>query len=316
MKRKVSVWFVALLFLSAQVFASVTFNESSEVKLEFGKVDYALDEGTSLVEKDLTRVVNRYVPEKYRAAFYYYTDTGNAKETVDLRVHLLAIGDVESSWTPAISDRNRNGSYDIGYLQLNSYNIADPYFVWRYEPKPTDKYAYNKKDKFELYLIMCIKLYKRLYSVYGGDAVYCYNCGETRYSENTIPQSTLNYRDKIVKKANLIYDELNEKSNERRLAVLQEKMQYRSMRPFIDIAFCHSNSSSFDLSSGSHRIYNTDDVVFIDKHLMAYILSILNDVHDANVENDDYVFVGGYKKSTGAFAPVFLYRPTGRLEYC
>ena len=145
----------------------------------------------NFTSSDIDAIVGRYVPEDYRSAFYHYTDLGDKLSTANLRLQILAIGKHESGWKNVISKPNKNGTRDIGYLQLNSANLNNSWFMSRFGPESGSDYG---KDLAEIALITCINYYKTLYASYGEDAVYCYNAGEGRYKKGSLPDSTIAYK--------------------------------------------------------------------------------------------------------------------------
>lgn len=317
MKRKVSIWVVALLLLIQPMFSmNATFNEADagvRAPTTFKKVNYDNDDPKK-IERDLQKIIDRLVPVKYHNAFNYYTTLDNLNDTIDLRIQLLATGWVESEWTPATSKLNKDGSYDIGYLQLNSKNIADSLFNWKFEPKYTDKYNYDRSDIYEKYLIMCIKLYKSLYLKYGDEACYSYNGGEGNYLNNTIPVSTYNYRNNISREVDNLIDELATITVERK--VEESHLHSTLIKTVEHTVMC--KKSKFDMHSESDSYSflekaNTSCVID-DKRLFKRIRSVLA-ANKVQV-NMEYVYVGTYKKNTGDNAPVFLHRLTGKLLYC
>lgn len=168
---------------------------------------------------DVTTVARNYVPEQYMSAFLQLTRMDDPVETANLRVQILAIGYHESEWKNIVSKPNRNKSRDYGYLQLNSNNINNKWFMEKYGLTPKDRYTLrNKNDKAELYLCVSIKFYKALYERYGDDAAIVYNCGETKYHRNTIPDSTYAYKKKVSKYLTQINVEVNDAASQRIIA--------------------------------------------------------------------------------------------------
>ena len=165
---------------------------------------------------DINTVVRQYVPSKYVKAFNQATICEDGElATANMRLQILAIGYYESGWTKTICDKpNRDGSLDIGYLQLNSKNIKNEWFMERFGPD------YETSDELECYLVTCINLYKALYSLYGEDAVYAYNAGETRYlryksGKSSLPKSTFTYKKWVSKYTKDIFEEMCQAKVER-----------------------------------------------------------------------------------------------------
>lgn len=195
------VGLVAILFLIVAMFdANATNNHNSFKSIE------SFDEVTLI---DINTVVRKYVPSKYVKAFNQATVCEDGElATANMRLQILAIGYYESGWVKTICNKpNKDGSLDIGYLQLNSKNIENAWFMERFGPD------YETSDELELYLVTCINLYKALYSLYGEDAVYAYNAGEPRYlkyksGKSSLPKSTFTYKKWVSKYTKDIFEEM------------------------------------------------------------------------------------------------------------
>lgn len=110
------------------------------------------------------------IPDEYFDLFWYYT-----RECPDLRPDILAImkwesGDFRRS---GYGPKNKNGSYDYGFMQINSYNLKNKWFVQKYGPKDR-KYIRNFHDET---IVMGINYYKEMHELYGENAFACYNGG-------------------------------------------------------------------------------------------------------------------------------------------
>ncbi len=210
------VGLVAVLVLIMVLFnANATNNRNSFKSIK------SFDEVTSI---DINTVVRQYVPSKYVKAFNRATicEDGDLA-TANMRLQILAIGYYESGWTKTICDKpNKDGSLDIGYLQLNSKNINNAWFMERFGPN------YETSDELELYLVTCINLYKALYSLYGEDAVYAYNAGETRYlkyvsGKSSLPKSTFTYKKRVSKYTRDIFEEMRQAKADREEIIINLK---------------------------------------------------------------------------------------------
>lgn len=175
-----------------------------------------IDNFNEVTKIDINTVVRQYVPSKYVKAFNEATIyEGDELATANIRLQILAIGYYESGWVKTICDKpNRDGSLDIGYLQLNSKNIKNKWFMQKFGPD------YTTSDELECYLVTCINLYKALYSLYGEDAVYAYNAGETRYlkyksGKGTLPRSTFLYKKCVSKYTKDIFNEMCQAKTDR-----------------------------------------------------------------------------------------------------
>ena len=176
----------------------------------------SIDNFNEVTKIDINTVVRQYVPSKYVKAFNEATIyEGDELATANIRLQILAIGYYESGWVKTICDKpNRDGSLDIGYLQLNSKNIKNKWFMQKFGPD------YTTSDELECYLVTCINLYKALYSLYGEDAVYAYNAGETRYlkyksGKGTLPRSTFLYKKCVSKYTTDIFNEMCQAKTDR-----------------------------------------------------------------------------------------------------
>ena len=265
------------------------------------------------IEHDLHELTAEWVPEKYIPAFEYYTRCSTIEETVDLRLHILAVGKVESDWTPAIGKINKDGSYDIGYMQLNSDNIKDKWFIANYGPSEKDEFIFDDTDDMERYLIMCINFYKALYSVYGDDACYCYNCGERNYRKKYIPAITYIYSRKIKAQVNEFVADLEARQN-LRLEEVKRRKRETEFAEFLKKYF--GVGASKEHYAKLPKVWKTNNVAVMYNRRRCLNTAVAIAKLGTVDLNTSYIFVGMYETDTGAKAPVFLHRPTGKLEYC
>ena len=92
-----------------------------------------------------------------------------------------AIAKIESNWEWKISTPNSDGSYDIGYFELNSYYIAD--FVDKYWDEPYAFDVESRRDNIYLAVSHMRALQDRLDD---WDAmVRAYHSGLTAYRRNS-----------------------------------------------------------------------------------------------------------------------------------
>jgi hypothetical protein len=163
--------------------------------------------------QDVIQLAYKTVPEEYIDAFLYYSDAGLEDKTNILRIYLLGIGEHESGWEAVRStNKNKNGSYDYGFLMLNEYNIKNPVFMENYAPHGD----FIVKDDIELWLITCIKFFKSLFLRYGCNGVYAYNAGERKLIEWDIPDSTYLYKHRVSVCVGEFIEELRILSKENR----------------------------------------------------------------------------------------------------
>ena len=335
MKHYISL-LVSIMLSFAPAFASISLIDESEYSMNstlnklYGTVDYksveaekqdwsfkqfAFTEDYLYAERDMQEIVEEVVPSKYVDTFNHYTKMDTLEETINLRIHILSIGIIESEWKPIISKKNANGSRDYGYLQLNSYNLKNDLFLWKFSPKTSDGFNYDNTDKLECYLIMCIKLYKSLYSKYNNDACYCYNGGETRYLANNIPSSTILYQRKMSIAVDDIISCLENKREEHRRELALQYIKRIVMRNGCDIQHsCIINTSSTVIDVTPLLFENNNKEYAFDKKRFWITQLIISKVKLQL--NTNYVYVGEYIKNTGDKAPVFLHRLTGKIIYC
>jgi len=303
---------IVLLFGSTMIFSSNAIDNQPV----FDSFDFSIKGSHEHVENDLQSIVETMVPRKYVNTFNHYTTMPTLEDTINLRIHILAIGQIESEWTPAVSDINENGSYDIGYLQLNSYNLKDDLFLWKFSPKKSDGFNYDVSDDMERYMIMCIKLYKALYKSYGNDACYCYNGGEGRYLNDRIPASTYGYQKRMSKEITTIVDQLEEKANNHiklELAENLKKISTFNLDYLAELVLNKCSKTRLDLGLQYQSFNKPQDMLFDKKRVFA----IQSAIYLTRLQiNKNYVFIGDYVKNTGAVAPVFLHRPSGKILYC
>jgi hypothetical protein len=177
--------------------------------------------------EDVEQLSRAVVPEEYIEAFLYYSETGSGYLTDILRIYLLGLGDVESEWMRTKSyKQNANGTYDLGYLMLNEGNLYNRAFMDKYGPVN----EFEAKDKIELYLIACIRLFKDLYLRYGCDAFYAYNAGE-RCIPAGIPDSTYVYKYVVKQRINKVLDRLYGIAEDNRAA--RQRHFYEKQKRFI-----------------------------------------------------------------------------------
>lgn len=300
---KLYVFTILILITNTTIFAQVKIYVPSNQQVTFDRL--ASDKTNS---SDFDMVLRKYVPEKYLGAFMYYTEGKSDNDTLNLRIQILALGSLETGWKPLVSRANKNGSVDKGYLQLNSYNINDDWFMYRFGPNEKDLYKYNINDEEELYLITCINFYKALRKLYGDDAAYCYNCGETRYRRGQIPKASYNYKKNMATYVTKIISEIND-IKEKRI-----ELEKKSFKTFdVSVKYVFSNNQYMT------RYTITNNVT---KNTVTYEIIKKNDTDDIyqilkryTRPNKKYTFVG-YIKKTGAIAPVFMNNKTKVLVVC
>jgi len=107
----------------------------------------------------------------------------------------------ESEWRVNAYNKNSNGSYDVGLVQVNSDNFEYFYWkLWEHEVKPNLDYkAYYQIPEISIWTGF---LYLQwLLDYYDGDmtlALTAYNCGLTKVKKNIVPESTKKYVNYIL----------------------------------------------------------------------------------------------------------------------
>jgi hypothetical protein len=164
-------------------------------------------------------------------------------------------------------------------------------------------------NEFETYLIVCINFYKDLYSRYESDAVYAYNCGEGRYLNNKIPESTYLYKlrvkeciDKFNNEVNRAYEERKRKES---LLTEIEKM-FRKTIVCMDFEIDRIDTPLIRFQTKVLFFFESRQLFFKeeDDHFQR-IYRI------GNEENLDYIYIGRIKKGEIS-RPVFYCKIDGR----
>jgi hypothetical protein len=220
MKRLV-LWItlISIAFIARNVVAENQLTENEKIHY-YNKAVLVEPKYHLFNDNDLLQLITATVPEKYVDAFMFYSEEASRDYTNTIRIYLLGLGQMESEWTRTRSyNKNRDGTYDWGYLMLNDGNIKDKYFMRVFGPLD----EYKAKDNIELWLITCIRYFKYLYSRYGCDALYAYNAGERAYIQNRIPDITYRYKYRISLYVSDILSSLYDIAEEnKRLRILDE----------------------------------------------------------------------------------------------
>jgi hypothetical protein len=141
--------------------------------------DYATLNPTMTTDAILRRMVNKHAKEN----------------GVDPKL-VHSIISQESEWKVGAIGHNKNGTTDIGLMQLNSDSI--PYFKAKFWPKGKTFDPMKAEDN----ALMGIKHLSYLLRYYDGDldkAILAYNAGQTAVDLGKVPPSTLKYLERIKK---------------------------------------------------------------------------------------------------------------------
>ena len=140
-----------LLIPFANLWASVPINTPFDDTLRYDN-DVIID--------DVYNVAEKYIPKDLINVFKEYTNMDDEEETKFFAMQILSIGYWESGWKITKSKPNKDGSYDIGYMMLNTKNIENKRFMQIYGPEE------DVSTDLEKYLIVCINFYKELYMTF------------------------------------------------------------------------------------------------------------------------------------------------------
>ena len=300
------------VWLVASILFVMTIGNMYASKNSFKSIDN-FDEVTKI---DINTVVRQYVPAKYVKAFNVATMCENDElATANMRLQILAIGYHESGWTKTICDKpNKDGSLDIGYLQLNSKNIKNKWFMEKFGPD------YETSDDLERYLITCINLYKALYSLYGEDAVYAYNAGETRYlryrsGKSSLPKTTFTYKRWISKYTKDIFNEMCQAKSDREETIANFKSS-------VDILKRCNNSRNKNIrfekitDSKLNTTTNNTTKVSIKLHVPYSQLVITENDNKKRKRVGSVLLDDGIstKRLSGALSPTLINHPTSSVS--
>lgn len=293
------VWLVASILFVMMI------GNACATKNNFKSIDN-FDEVTKI---DINTVVRQYVPAKYVRAFNMATICEDELATANMRLQILAIGYYESGWTKTVCDKpNKDGSLDIGYLQLNSKNIKNKWFMERFGPN------YKTSDDLECYLITCINLYKALYSLYGEDAVYAYNAGETRYlryksGKSSLPKTTFTYKKWVSKYTKDIFNEMCQaKITREETAINFKNGKHNNNNKTIRLEKLTEFKSKNNLSDTSSKIGI--------KHYIPYSRLAIN-TNDNKKKRIGSILLDGEistKRLSGALSPTHINNPTSSVS--
>lgn len=284
-----------LLISSTNLWAIVSTDVLFDDKLKY-------DDNVNI--NDVYNVAEKYIPKDLINAFKEYTTMDNEEETKFFAIQILSIGYWESGWKITKSKSNKDGSYDIGYMMLNTKNIANERFMRIYGPDEA------VSTDLEKYLIVCINFYKELYGRYNCDATYAYNCGEGRYINNRIPKSTYIYKQRVKECVDKFNIEIKKESENR---IREEKFlkTFAKIMPN-PIIYINIPNLSFNKYNGKIAFYtaklfilNKDDFDHIYEKISKY----------GNKENENFIFIGQIKKGD-LIRPVFYCKLNGRKYLC
>lgn len=134
------------------------------------------------------KVYEIYVPDDYQEYVSYLSK----KHLVPIWI-IARVIEIESNWNSKAINKNKDGSYDYGIMQLNSKYIRG-YFDWKFN----DNKKINYYDPY-INMEIGVKYLKHLYDYHKSwrEAVAAYNCGSSKVLRNEIPLSTKRYVEKV-----------------------------------------------------------------------------------------------------------------------
>ncbi|GHU08421.1 hypothetical protein FACS1894151_04290 [Spirochaetia bacterium] len=164
---------------------------------------------------DIELLIAETVPERFRADFLAAT-----QDIPEMRLVLMGMVKHESGWKIFTGRQNNNGTRDHGPLMINERNLGSAQFINAYYPK-------NPSGDRQIDLLLTgINYFKDLYSRYGTDAVYAYNCGLTRYRTGNIPRSTVAYYRIVQNYAGIYYNQLTAIREQQKETISSEYDEY------------------------------------------------------------------------------------------
>jgi hypothetical protein len=158
-----------------------------------------------------------HIPEEYYNAFIY-----NTRNNPEVRLSFYSLMVHESGNFKGFVNKNKNGSYDYGPSQLNSYNINNPNFMKVFAPK--DMTYIN--TKYCYYMVTSINYYIALTKEWGDYAFYAYNGGPraaklkkqniTSSKYRSLLKNVTSYYNCVTKNINKFQKELSEYVSQQR----------------------------------------------------------------------------------------------------
>ncbi|MGL4949658.1 MAG: hypothetical protein ACRC5M_04690 [Anaeroplasmataceae bacterium] len=157
MKKFIKLFIIigAFLTISENALANATvdynFQQFSTIlKTGYEHAEEIYGDAIVLAYKDF---VSTEIPAQFVEPFVAFT-----KDDITVGLELLAIGWHESNWSIFKSNRNRNGSYDLGPLMLNSYNIKNKRFMNEF----ASDCGYYEYDTDTYYMVIAINYFRSL----------------------------------------------------------------------------------------------------------------------------------------------------------
>jgi len=132
------------------------------------------------------------IPVQYRKIVIHLNEEKKIGLPVQLIYNIVAY---ESAWYEHATNRNLNGSYDFGLMQLNSYYVDQFAKAYYTGDKPFN--PYNPEMNLEVGL----KHFKWLVTYYNGDyflSLQAYNAGRGRVDYGRVPKQSVKYATHIM----------------------------------------------------------------------------------------------------------------------
>lgn len=132
-----------------------------------------------------------------------YVETFSQQYEVPIEI-VLAVIEQESSFNPLAVNYNRNGSMDIGLMQINTKSM--PHFQQVFEQKGIYSLdATSPRDNIWMGVAYLAELYETFGNWY--DAITAYNAGPTRTRNGRAPEVSLRYAERVLFRAYYIRNE-------------------------------------------------------------------------------------------------------------
>ena len=166
-----------IIFFLFIVVSSYSFNKEFK--------DFSIKYEEDMKIKRIGDIINNY-----EVAFHSYYISKKYDIPLELTLSIIS---VESNFTNVISRKNRNGSRDYGYMQIN--NFAHP------------EVSSKRLMKIEINIEVGVKYLQYCLKVSNNDlatAVKMYNAGVSRIKKGIVPKSTQKYCSKVLNSYNMM----------------------------------------------------------------------------------------------------------------
>lgn len=141
----------------------------------------------------------------------------------------IAVGQQESSWRYMRSIKtNNNGSFDIGPMGVNSYNLLSNDYKLKYHPK--DNEVLNPDDKMCVLMVTGMKQLQGYYRLIGSDTPKAYNGGIGAYNRKEVPAASERYQVSVYNKLDKVKATIEKYVIKRRIEYYNEQIEIMKQR--------------------------------------------------------------------------------------